>query len=771
MGTSSPVRSKVALHPERPQGESVVTHLRLGLLTILVCAAFYGCASKTDPATAPREGDPTSEPAPAEPTAPPVVLEAPIAFWDDGRTQGEVDAVKAHTDGNLLLDLGEDWTPYILTEANSPEELGQTSEYRETYLALARGEFPEDRHGYRAKKDEYLELYGILPTLTLLRERFRDVRALDCAAQLDLASLQEFEGFLAYEKGRRPARRLARYGLLKPQMASLVTRAGVESLDQVERSHAADDDEWERVEEYRKVAPEVEAIIAAQARLKCEGFFEGRGEHTPGLFDWRTHEALAEFERRHRVYGWGFIGDATLAVLQTSPQDTEQETVIRVLTERAMHAAQVIEDGSTSTLRDGEPRTYKAEDGEEKPIPNLEADLRERVIAAFGLQTAESTFTWLESLGDIAATQVVAVENIELPPYYADVMDLRISTDRGDVWYEFPYDEEGRARSQPVSRRPRVTILVHYNDQKIPLARFGTTVGGWRGEFIDGTVMWKYKGSPVGKRVWSRISAAPIWVPPESTPPRVMLTKRKKRGEEYFEVDYHTTGPSYASAYGLVAAYHRKYYRSPDGKIQVGGDEGIRTHGSVDYMSIMRRHSHGCHRMHNHIAVRLMSFVLEHRPHTRYGQQPMVYRREFEFEEVMYLMEFDKGGYNFVLEEPLLVEVLPGRVRGQVKEPIEVAIPRFDKEVGAYVLPDGGWVTVDRFGNMTPRVQPFDFGAPLEAPELAEEPDPLATAEVTPSEATPAEAESGDEAEARMPTTQPAAIPVNTAAVPVTAAP
>ena len=71
-----------------------------------------------------------------------------------------------------------------------------------------------------------------------------------------------------------------------------------------------------------------------------------------------------------------------------------------------------------------------------------------------------------------------------------------------------------------------------------------------------------------------------------------------------------------------------------DGKIQVGGDEGIRTHGSVDYMSIMRRHSHGCHRMHNHIAVRLMSFVLEHRPHTRYGQQPMVYRREFEFEEV-----------------------------------------------------------------------------------------------------------------------------------------
>jgi len=737
-----------------------VTHLRLGLLTILACAVLSGCTPNQDRLTAPPQSDAKAAPssaAVAEP--PPVVLQAPVVFWKDGKAQGQVDAARADEEGNLLLDLGEEWTPYILTEAAGPDGQLKTSEYRSTYLALARGEFPEDRHGYRAQKDQYLELYGILPTLALLRQRFRDVRGLQCAQELDLVPLQEFDGFLAYQRGRRPARRLARYELLKPQMAALVTRAQVESLDQVTRVHAIDDEEWKKVEEYRTLAPEIEAIAAAQARLECEGFFTGRGQHTAGLFDWRTHEALAEFERRHRVYGWGFIGDATLAVLQKSPQETEQEAVIRALTERAVHAAEVIEDGSTSTLRDDEPRTYKAEDGTERQIRNLEAELRERVIAAFGLQNAESTYAWLESLGEISAEKVVAVQNLELPPYYADVMELSVSTDRGDVWYEFPYDEEGKARSQPVSRRPRLTIFVNYNDQKIPLARFGTTVGGWRGEFIDGAVMWKYKGSPVGKRVWSRISAAPIWVPPESTPPRVMLTKRRKRGEDFFEVDYHTTGPSYASAYGLVAAYHRKYYRSPDGKIQVGGDEGIRTHGSVDYMSIMRRHSHGCHRMHNHIAVRLMSFVLEHRPHTRYGQQPMVYRREFEFEEEIYLMEFDKGGYNFVLEEPLFVETLPGRVRGQVKEPIEVALPRFDREVGAYVMPDGA-LTVDRFGNMTQRIKPFDFDAPLEAPELTVEPDSIATAEVTP---TPTET--------GMPTTAPAAIPVNTTAVPVTSTP
>lgn len=751
--------AKFALHRVRAQGVGVVFHWRLGLCSVLGCVVFYGCTPKQGPVTAPVE----SEAQPEQTAAPrkeaePVVLQDPVPLWKDGKAQGQVDAATADEDGHLLLDLGEDWTPYILTEG-SGDDVPKPSEYRETYLALARGEFPENRHGYRAKKDQYLELYGILPNLSLLRDRFTEVRSLQCAEELDLAPLREFEGFLAYRKGRRPVRRLARYELLKPKMVALLGRAQVESLDQLTRADAADADEWEQIQEYRTLAPEIEAIAAAQARLQCEGFFDGRGEYTAGLFDWRTHEALAEFERRHRVYGWGFIGKDTLTVLRETPQETEREAVIRMLTERAMHAARVIEDGSTSFLRDGEPRTFETEDGRELQIPNFEAELRERVIEAFGLQTTESTYAWLESLGEIQTEQVVALQGIERPPYYGDVMDLSVSIDRGDVWFEFPYDEEGKARSQPVGRRPRLTILVKYNGQKIPLARFGTTIGGWRTDYIDGVVMLKYKGSPTGRRVWSRISAAPIWVPPESTPPRVMVYKRRKRGKDYFDVDYHTTGPSYASAYGLVAAYHRKYYRGADGSIQVGGDEGIRTHGSVDYMSIMRRHSHGCHRMHNHIAVRLMSFVLEHRPHTRYGQQPMVYKREFEFEEEMYLMEFDKGGYNFVLDEPLYVDVLPGRIRGQVKEPIEVALPRYDRDVGAYVMPDGAWVSVDRFGNLTPRIKPFDFDAPLEAPEIAE--DPLTTtAEVVPSSS-----------ETGMPATAPAAIPVTTTPAPASATP
>jgi hypothetical protein len=61
---------------------------------------------------------------------------------------------------------------------------------------------------------------------------------------------------------------------------------------------------------------------------------------------------------------------------------------------------------------------------------------------------------------------------------------------------------------------------------------------------------------------------------------------------------------------------------------------------------------------------------------------------------------------------------------------------------------------------MTEILKPFDFDAPLEAPELNTEPDPMTTAEVA-----PATTDTG------MPTTAPASIPVNTAVVPVTPTP
>jgi hypothetical protein len=188
-------------------------------------------------------------------------------------------------------------------------------------------------------------------------------------------------------------------------------------------------------------------------------------------------------------------------------------------------------------------------------------------------------------------------------------------------------------------------------------------------------------------------------------------------------VNLHETGPSYASAYGLVAAYHRMYSEDEDGTLDLRGDEGIRTHGSVDYMSIMRRHSHGCHRLHNHIAVRLMSWVLAHRTHTRVGHQLTAFHRTIEHEGFTYQLDIERGGYVFQLERPVPVNVLEGRIRGSRGTPIEVPLPRFDTTVGAYVNPLGEAFTISRTGEMTPFVLPdagllLDGGVPAAEPVI-----------------------------------------------------
>jgi hypothetical protein len=168
-------------------------------------------------------------------------------------------------------------------------------------------------------------------------------------------------------------------------------------------------------------------------------------------------------------------------------------------------------------------------------------------------------------------------------------------------------------------------MFTEYLGQKISLARFGTTVGGWRTELIDGTEMWKYKGSPAGQRVWKQIVAAPVWLAPPGTPVRTLII-RDLRSKTGYGVNLHELGPSYASAYGLVAAYHARFKEGDDGELEVQGDEGIRTHGSVDYMSIMAAPFHGCHRLHNHIAMRLMSFRARSPAAHCVGQKTVAYK-------------------------------------------------------------------------------------------------------------------------------------------------
>jgi len=628
----------------------------------------------------------------------------PVPLWKDGRPAGEIDLARPHDSRIVVLDLSEDWTPYIFTERSNPDDPIVPSSYRATYLALARGEYPHDHHGTRAKKDRYLELYGIPPTLTLLRTRFREAVTADCASKVDLGPLGQYDRLFPYLVDSNAQRDSTQFLALERRLQQDMVKQGVDVPSKLDASRLSAADKA-TLKQYEKIAPTALLVRAAQARLACEGFYPPKVAHTDGAFDWPTSDALALFERKHRVFGWGVLGHDSVEALKQPPLEGERQAVLRVLTERGMHAGGFLEDGSLASKPD-KPRTFLGADGKEHAVPNLEQELEDDIIKAFGLQTPESTLAWLESLGTLSGNSLVAIEGPQPPEYYSSNMDLSVVIDRGDVWYEFPYDDQGRERFQPVQRRPMLTVYTEYLGHKIALARYGTTVGGWRTELVDGVEMWSYKGSPVGPRVWRQIVAAPVWLAPPGTPIKTLIT-RDFNSKTGYSINWHELGPSYASAYGLVAAYHSRFKEGDDGEVELQGDEGIRTHGSVDYMSIMDRHSHGCHRLHNHIAVRLMSFVLAHRSHKRVGETPVVYKNkvnndaESPPDDSEYVIEIKKTGYAFQLQRPVPVDVLPGHILGRQRTPITTLLPKYDTTKGAYVMSDGRTVRVDRTGEIT----------------------------------------------------------------------
>ena len=121
-----------------------------------------------------------------------------------------------------------------------------------------------------------------------------------------------------------------------------------------------------------------------------------------------------------------------------------------------------------------------------------------------------------------------------------------------------------------------------------------------------------------------------------------------------------------------------------------------------------------------------MSFILRHRPHRRLGLERLVFERKMEHDGYEYNLRLTQGGYVFELEQPLLVNVLEGNVKGKLKAPIGFAVPKFNAEWGAYLTPDGGAVQVrgNQLINVPKPLYPVDAGVPSILPPPSAAPPP-----------------------------------------------
>lgn len=572
------------------------------------------------------------------------------AYVDGARREMDMD--DARSLGLTLVDLSDDWVPYIFWDQSPGKEDHKANAYMHNYVELANDRIDLDGAKLGSRQHNYHEVFGIPPTLSTLQRRFLRDEKQACWQKLNYELFREYHGPVRVVDPPSSRRELKRYEAAKADYRKALKKSGVKTLEELEAKPA-----FKKIaQSYRRTYWRHQAIEEMKKRLTCEGMYARRPpKASVGQINWAIRGALKQFERKHNIYGWGMIFQNTAEALGRTARENNYQSLKRVLTERTISAAGILEDGSAKA-------TWTDKAGKKHGVRDLVSEFGEAAMTHLGLTDADKALEFIKAHQESDFKRfVVALPLPQKPEYYSPHMDLSVEVDRGDVWYDLPFTDAGKRISQKRVRLPKATIFLNYEKRRIPLVSWRTTIGGWNAEMRNGQEYYKYKMSDVGPRVWKHVVAGPVWVPPPNTPPSDLVKYRSVAGKGQRVVGQSTFGPGYASAYGLVAAFH---------VTDRGHDNGIRMHGSVNYMSILRRaFSHGCHRLLNFQAVRLFSFVLRHRNFVRRGQSKLAYNHRFEDRGEEFHINLHTRGYYYELTPPLPVNVLEGRLLGKLKEP------------------------------------------------------------------------------------------------------
>jgi hypothetical protein len=568
-----------------------------------------------------------------------------VPVWRDGHAEDTVCRAQAADRGLTTIDVGDDWVPVVL----APAPDGSAPAYRATYLALAQERFADaGLDGELAASDRYLELYGIEPSLEVVRRRLTDEPRHRCHDAVDNAALAWAPARIAEESKADALARIATAKELRAELEHDRARKQVADLDAL----AASEPQYRRaVSRLEVLEGYVNAVRAAQAHLACDDLFEARA--IEGAYTWQTSNTIERFQRGAMILPSGVLDDQTRGTLAQLSRERDFVTALRVLRARVIAATGLIEDGTAGSGESTvlglslEPeatwrvRGHQPLDG---AAPDLISLATEAAASALGWKDASTAAASLEALA-ASATRFVAIALPRPPAYHAPAMPLEIEIDRGDVWH----DPEPRWRD--AARRPTLIVYARDGDHRVPLARWPTTIGGWQNAKEDGDIVQKWKESPVGPRIWRDLYVGPSWLPPKATPDRE-LVRRTARGYVLAREQF---GPSYRAAFGFVAFVH---LREESDEFD---DQGIRTHGTGNLPSLAHGVSHGCHRLLGMHVVRLAGFVLAHNDHVALGDKPTYYRRVVRFGGA-FPLRIDTLGYRIELTPPIPVDVLPGQV-------------------------------------------------------------------------------------------------------------
>jgi len=566
-------------------------------------------------------------------------------IWRDGKRDGTVCRADAAARGLTVIDLSDDWTPSVLAAA--PD--GTAPGYRPTYLALAQERFSDAPLEPRAEWDRYLELFGISPTFDVVHRRLADEVRHACHDEIDDTPLARAPQIVEESKleGRQ---RITRASALRADLDHERARRRLPDLDALAATSAY----FRRaVARLATLETRVAAIRAVQAHLACDRLLDDRP--IAGAYTWQTSNSVDRFQRGSMILPSGRLDAQTREAFALGSRERDFRAGLRTLRERVIAATGLIEDGTagggpgTVLGRALEPEATWRVRGH-TPLPEAAPDLispaTEAAARALGWLDARSTRAFLDGLAETSPSRAVALALPAAPASHTARMQLDVEIDRGDVW---------KVRGHSVARRPALILYATEGDRRIPLVRWPTTIGGWQKEKVAGDIEQRWKESPVGRRIWRDLYVGPRWLPPRTTPDKELV----RRADDGYVLARELFGPSYRAAFGMVAFFHLAEDRHGD-RVETW-DQGIRTHGTGNLVSLGAGVSHGCHRLLGFHVIRLAGFVLGHRDHVRHGVTPTYYRRIVRHRG-RFPVAIDTLGDRIELVPPIAVNVLPGRI-------------------------------------------------------------------------------------------------------------
>jgi len=266
-------------------------------------------------------GQATPAKQPAAAPAAPAAEAAPgaaIMIVEGGRVAGQTTSESARRDGLTVVDLSDDWLPYVFSE-----EPGKPQPMRPYLIDLANGRFRSGSQYSRAREDRFFEAFGIFPSLNLLRRRLADKKRHACHERVKDGVLEE----------------------LSPRNV-----IPAEEAEKVPNPNPATAKETPMVTTGRTISPrpltaqEKRAVIAMQAHLRCEDLLPGKA--IAGRMDRRTSEGLKTYQHLQMLADNANIDFETRAALLGDSREQDFRALLRALRARVVDVTGLIEDGS-----------------------------------------------------------------------------------------------------------------------------------------------------------------------------------------------------------------------------------------------------------------------------------------------------------------------------------------------------------------------------------------------------------------------------------------